>query len=96
MRGRIYYSLHPLLIQRMNSAGEIGEKAERKSEHGSEEKSSASSVFKAPHRKIEHHKGGKPNGTKENTKQTDTKAANTSKSSFLSIGIDGIGEGGSG
>lgn len=93
VRGRTYYSLHPLLIQRLNGAGASIDNDHRKSEHENEEKASSSSVFKAPYRKSEHREAGKPNGTKENTKQTQTKYSKVSLSSFLSIGINDIGEG---
>ena len=93
VRGRTYYSLHPLLIQRLNRVGTTSDNEHRESEHENAEKASTSSVFKAPHRKSEHREAGKPNGTKENTKQTETKCSKVSLSSFHSMGKGGIREG---
>ena len=89
VRGRTYYCLHPLLIQRLKGLGTMADNHDRKSEHKITKRASSSSVFMKLHRKTEHRKTGKANGTKENTKQTETK---NPKSSFLSIGTNGIGE----
>ncbi len=92
VRGRIYYSLHPLLVQRLNGVDTVIGNDGRKSEHEHEEIASSSSLFKVPHRKTEHRKAGKPNGTKENTKQTETKTSKTFRSPFVSMGKYGIGQ----
>ena len=83
-RGRIFYALHPLLIQRISGNGESGnERTEAgeqavdnctKSEHGTSKTELTSSVFRHEGRKSEHRKVDKPNRTKETlTKITETK-----------------------
>lgn len=72
-RGRIFYSLHPLLIQRFHPDA-LPVDNFTKSEHGTSKTELTSSVFRHEGRKSEHRKVDKPNRTKETlTKITETK-----------------------
>lgn len=78
VRGRIYYALHALLIQKIAGADRAAHQP-TKSEPANIEPVKASnpatySVFESEERKSEQRRVGKPNGTKENTKQTETKS----------------------
>ena len=84
-RGRIFYALHPLLIQqisgneRTKSNGQAVDNC-TKSEHETSKIELTSSVFRHDGRKSEHRKVDKPNRTKETlTKITKTKENGTKK-----------------
>ena len=84
-RGRIFYALHPLLIQRISgnertkSNGQAVDNC-TKSEHGTSKIELTSSVFRHDGRKSEHRKVDKPNRTKETlTKITETKEKQTKR-----------------
>lgn len=72
VRGRIYYALHPLLIQRISHNQPALEK-HKKSELENKEDLKTCSVLESADRKSEHHNAAKSNRTKENTKEIETK-----------------------